>query len=161
MDGRIQTSANSRFSWVHVVPDECHIPNRLPSGIFPCSNTNIDHFFTVDVADDSGGFMPLSKVYSFELLPAGLELEFARHILGAQGDVWTEMIPIMLQAEYMTFSRAFAIAEVTWSPKETRDYDGFLRRLKTDERRLDQLGVNYRNSALGEVSGSLSQNQAK
>jgi hypothetical protein len=51
---RIQTSANSRFSWAHVVPDECHISNRLPSGIFPRPNTNINNFFTVDVADGNG-----------------------------------------------------------------------------------------------------------
>ena len=59
----------------------------------------------------------------------------------------------------MTFPRALAIAEVTWSPKESRDYEGFLRRLKADERRLDQLGVTYRSSALGDGSGD--QNQTK
>jgi hexosaminidase len=107
----------------------------------------------------SGGFVPLRKVYSFEPVPSGLAPEFAGHILGAQGNLWTEMVPNLKHAEYMIFPRSFAIAEVTWSPKETRDYDDFLRRLKTDERRLDQLGVNYRNSALGD--GTEPQNQTK
>jgi N-acetyl-beta-hexosaminidase len=53
----------------------------------------------------------------------------------------------------------FAVAEAVWSPKAVRDYDDFLRRLKTDEHRLDQLGVNYRNSAL--CDGTDSQNQTK
>ncbi|HLP77610.1 MAG TPA: beta-N-acetylhexosaminidase, partial [Candidatus Paceibacterota bacterium] len=101
----------------------------------------------------SGGFMPVRKVYSFEPVPAGLEPEFARRILGAQGNLWTEMVPNAKHAEYMIFPRAFAMAEVTWSPKESRNYDDFLRRLKTDERRLDKLGVNYRSSMLGELSG--------
>ena len=50
----------------------------------------------------------------------------------------------------MIFPRLTALAEVTWSAKETRNYDDFLRRLKTDDRRLDQLGVNYRNPDLGD-----------
>jgi hexosaminidase len=69
------------------------------------------------------------------------------------------MVPNLKHAEYMIFPRAFALAEVTWSPKPPRDYDDFLRRLKTDEHRLDQLGVNYRNSALGD--GTEPQNQTK
>ena len=107
----------------------------------------------------SGGFVPLRKVYSFEPVPSGLAPEFAGHILGAQGNLWTEMVPNLKHAEYMIFPREFALAEVVWSPKESRDYDDFLRRLKTDERRLDQLGVNYRNSALGDGAGV--QNQTK
>jgi hypothetical protein len=47
---------------------------------------------------------------------------------------------------------AMELTEVTWSPKGPRDYDGFLRRLTADERRLDQLGVNYRRGALGDGS---------
>jgi hexosaminidase len=107
----------------------------------------------------SGSFVPLKKVYAFEPVRADVAPEFVKHILGAQGNVWTEMIPNAKHAEYMTFPRALALAEVTWSPKESRDYEGFLRRLKTDEQRLDQLGVNYRSSALGD--GTDSQSQAK
>jgi hypothetical protein len=43
---------------------------------------------------------------------------------------------------------------VTWSPKEARNIDDFLRRLKRDEQRLEQLGVNYRNSELGDGTDS-------
>ena len=50
----------------------------------------------------------------------------------------------------MAFPREIALAEVTWSPKEARNYGDFLRRLKVDEKRLEALGVNYRNSALGD-----------
>jgi hexosaminidase len=98
----------------------------------------------------SGGFVPLRRVYSFEPVPAGLAPESAKHILGAQGNLWTELVPNLKYAEYMVFPRVFAVAEVTWSPKATRDYDDFLRRLKIDEHRLDQLGVHYRSSALGD-----------
>jgi hexosaminidase len=107
----------------------------------------------------SGGFVPLRRVYSFEPVPSGLAPESEKHILGAQGNLWTEAVPNLKYAEYMVFPRAFAVAEVTWSPKAARNYEDFLRRLKSDEHRLDRLGVNYRSSALGD--GMDSQPQTK
>jgi hexosaminidase len=91
-----------------------------------------------------GGYLPLQKVYSFEPVPAKLAPEMQKHILGGQGNVWTEYIPNFKQVEYMAFPRLSALAEVTWSPKESRNFDDFIRRLKTDNQRLDQLGVSYR-----------------
>jgi hexosaminidase len=92
----------------------------------------------------NGGYLPLQKVYSFEPIPAKLAPEMQKYILGGQGNVWTEYIPNFKQVEYMAFPRLSALAEVTWSPKEARNFDDFIHRLKTDNQRLDQLGVNYR-----------------
>ena len=94
-----------------------------------------------------GGFLPLEKVYAFEPLPADLASEFQKHILGAQGNIWTEYIPNLKQVEYMAFPRLSALAEVTWSPVAARNFGDFQLRLKADEQRLDQLGVNYRHGA--------------
>jgi hexosaminidase len=44
----------------------------------------------------------------------------------------------------MAFPRMCAMAEVTWSPKASRNWEDFTRRLKTQFQRFDQLGVNYR-----------------
>jgi hexosaminidase len=62
--------------------------------------------------------------------------------------VWTEYIPNFRQVEYMAFPRLCALSEVVWSPKEARNWEDFLLRLRTDERRLDQLGVNYRHDSV-------------
>jgi hexosaminidase len=91
-----------------------------------------------------GGFLPLRTVYAFDPIPEKLPPQFQGHILGAQGNLWTEFVPNLRQAEYMIFPRECAMAEITWSPKEARNLDDFLRRLQTDERRLDQMGVTYR-----------------
>jgi len=58
--------------------------------------------------------------------------------------LWTEQIPNFKHAEYMTFPRACALAEVTWSDPGTRNWDDFLRRLKIHVRRLEELNINYR-----------------
>jgi hexosaminidase len=91
-----------------------------------------------------GGFIPLEKVYAFEPTPAGVDEAKRRHILGAQGNVWTEFIFTPAEVEYFAFPRAAALAEVVWSPAQGRDYLEFVRRLQTHLKRLDELKVNYR-----------------
>jgi hexosaminidase len=91
-----------------------------------------------------GGFLPLERVYSFEPVPPELSAEEARHILGAQGNVWTEYIPTASHVEYMALPRMLALAEVVWSPASARSWPSFSARLPAELARLDALGVNYR-----------------
>jgi hexosaminidase len=91
-----------------------------------------------------GGFLPLKNVYAFEPVPTNLPPQFQAHILGAQGNLWTEYVASPSHVEYMILPRLCALSEVTWSAKEARDWDGFQPRLTVDEQRLDKLGLNYR-----------------
>jgi hexosaminidase len=99
-----------------------------------------------------GGYIPLSKVYSFEPIPDTLEARYRSHILGAQGNLWTEYIPNFKQAQYMVFPRLCALAEITWSPAASRNWEDFMRRLQIQFQRFDQSGVNYRKGAPGQIS---------
>jgi hexosaminidase len=90
-----------------------------------------------------GGLLTLETVYGYEPTPKVLNAEQAQHILGAQGNVWTEYIRYTDNLEYMVFPRAIALAEVLWSPKSRRDYDDFVNRLQTHFKRLDRLNLNY------------------
>jgi len=113
----------------------------------PTSHCYFDYYQSQNKAEEPraiGGYLPLNKVYSFEPIPEKLDAKYQAHILGAQGNVWTEYIPNLKQVEYMAFPRLSALSEVAWSPKGARNYDDFLRRLETEYQRLDQLGVNYR-----------------
>lgn len=69
------------------------------------------------------GYLPLSKVYSFDPAPEGIPGR--EHILGAQANLWTERIPTPEHAEYMLYPRMFALAEVVWSDPEGRSYEEF------------------------------------
>jgi hexosaminidase len=91
-----------------------------------------------------GGYTPLDSVYAFEPVPPDLTPAQARHVIGAQANVWTEYIPDFRQVEYMAYPRALALSEVLWSPRRARDWPGFLRRLSHQFERLDGLDVNYR-----------------
>ena len=90
------------------------------------------------------GLTPLEKVYGFEPVPETLSAEDAAHILGAQGNVWTEYMATTDHVEYMVFPRMLALAEVVWSPQELRNWEDFVQRLPDHLRYFDALGVNYR-----------------
>jgi len=91
-----------------------------------------------------GGNLPLKKVYEYEPIPKEMKPEEAKHILGAQCQLWAEYLPTTRQVEYMAFPRAAAMSEVLWSPAERKDYTAFLVRLAQDLKRLDILDWNYR-----------------
>ncbi len=113
----------------------------------PTKYCYFDHYQSTNHLNEPhaiGGYLPLENVYAFEPMPKNLEPENQKHILGGQANLWTEYIPNLTHAEYMIFPRLSALAEVTWSAKDARDYEDFKRRLQTDNQRLDQLGVNYR-----------------
>lgn len=91
-----------------------------------------------------GGNSPLEKVYAYEPIPDTLTAAQARHILGAQANLWAEYQETPSNVEYMVYPRALALAEVVWSPKATRSWPGFVSRLPAQLLRLDLLDVNYR-----------------
>ena len=113
----------------------------------PTSNCYFDYYQGRDHTAEPraiGGYLPLEKVYAFEPIPAGLAPAMTAHILGAQGNVWTEYIPNLKQVEYMLFPRLTALAEITWSAKSSHNFSDFTRRLEVDNQRLDAGGVNFR-----------------
>lgn len=100
-----------------------------------------------------GGYNPLRNTYSYEPTPEELNEEEARHIMGAQGNVWTEYMRSGDKVEYMAWPRAAALAEVTWSPENKRNWTLFWRRLQTHFKRLDVLDVNAAEHYRGVMPG--------
>jgi hexosaminidase len=88
-----------------------------------------------------GGFLTLKKVYSYEPIPEELNSEEQKHILGAQGNLWTEYIPSVKQAQYMALPRMIALSEVDWSPASGRDFKNFRTRLNPHLKKLDYMKV--------------------
>ena len=94
-----------------------------------------------------GGLVPLHKVYSFEPIPKELTSEESQYIMGVQGNVWGEFIHSPERAEYMTYPRAAAVAEVGWVPAASKNWEDFTRRMEAQYQRYDLIGLNYAKSA--------------
>lgn len=80
------------------------------------------------------------KSYSFDPIPEGVD---AQRILGGQGNLWTENIPNLRAAQYMIYPRAWALAEVFWTPREKKDWNNFTVRMESHFLRADAAGINY------------------
>jgi hexosaminidase len=104
-----------------------------------------------------GGFLPLKKVYEFEPTPTDLPAQFESHILGGQCNLWTEYVASLPHAEYMIWPRECALAEVTWSAKDARNYDDFMRRLQIQAKRWDELNVHFRRASIDGLGNNLAQ----
>lgn len=85
----------------------------------------------------------LKQVYQFNIVPKEVDSTF---VLGGQANLWTEQIPTPAQAEYMTYPRAFAVAETLWTPANKKDWDTFIKKVEHQHERLHLAKVNYATS---------------
>ena len=85
----------------------------------------------------------LADVYNYEPVPAELNAEQAAYIWGGQGCLWSEYITNPAKVQYMLFPRLDALSEILWSPKDKRNYPDFQKRLKTQFKRYDLMGITY------------------
>ncbi|NTE00444.1 beta-N-acetylhexosaminidase [Agrobacterium tumefaciens] len=87
--------------------------------------------------------IPLIDVYNYEPVPVELNTEQAKYIWGGQGCLWSEYITNPAKVQYQLFPRLDALSEILWSPKEKRNYPDFQKRLKSQFKRYDLMGITY------------------
>jgi hexosaminidase len=85
----------------------------------------------------------VADVLAFDPVPPELTPEQARHVLGGQGNLWTEHADSPRTLDYLAFPRLCALAEALWSGGH-RDTEDFKTRLAHHLARLDAFGVEYR-----------------
>ena len=69
-------------------------------------------------------FLPIEKVYSLDPVE-GIPEDMQRHIIGVQGNMWTEYIDNQKLLEYMLLPRMLAVAEVQWCAPANKDFSRF------------------------------------
>jgi hexosaminidase len=84
------------------------------------------------------GVSRISQLYGLDPL-AGIDAEARSFVLGAQANLWSELLYAGKFAEYMIFPRICALAENLWSGNA--GLDDFSRRLAEHRGRLDALGL--------------------
>jgi len=88
-------------------------------------------------------YLPLETVYNYEPVPAELSTEQAKYVWGGQGNLWSEYVANPKKIEYQIFPRLDALSEILWSQKGKKNYPDFLKRLKTQFKRYDLMGITY------------------
>lgn len=125
----------------------------------PSSHVYFDHYQSLDPKEPLaiGGYSSVERVYSLEPVPAVLTKEEAKHIIGAQANLWTEYIPTNEYMEYMLVPRLAALSEVQWTNPEKKNYSDFTNRIGHIAQIYDVMGLNYAKHIFA-VTGSYSIN---
>ena len=103
-----------------------------------------------DAADEPPGrgkVISLEDVYRFEPMPEKLTGTQRKHVLGLQGNIWTEHIRTEDRVAAMTFPRAAAIAELGWSAPDRRAWPDFVRRMGAQMARYQAIKLPFSDSA--------------
>ncbi len=118
---------------------------KLQTVMSPAKYCNFDQYQTDPKGEPLavGGLLTLEQVYNFEPIPADLSREEAKYIIGAQANVWTQYMKTTEYVEYMIFPRAAALSEVLWSPKASRNFPWFKKRLIEQVKRYEAEGIKY------------------
>lgn len=93
------------------------------------------------------GWMPtltLQRVYEFNPSFSLNKEEEKQYIFGVEATLWGESVKDLFRAFYMTFPRAFAMAEAGWTEMPNRSWENFVKKLDFQLDYLLKQGVNYR-----------------
>lgn len=90
-----------------------------------------------------GGYVPVTRVFEYEPYDEQMTPEECTHILGVQGNLWTEYIATPDHLEYMLLPRAAALSEVQWCMPERKDWNSFSAGMQHMRKVYDAMGVNY------------------
>lgn len=115
------------------------VPEATAHGnnVILCPNAN----FYLDAQQDK---FSVQNLYTYNTDLEGLSADQRKHILGVQGNLWTEWIPSRERVQYMAFPRLLAVAELGWTRPAQLDWETFKPRMIHQFDRLNALSVNYR-----------------
>jgi hexosaminidase len=93
--------------------------------------------------------LTVDDVFAFDPVPASLTETERAHVIGGQGNMWTEHVDTVRKLDYQLFPRVTALAEALWAADVAgpRDLDDFRGRLVEHLARLEAMGIEYRHEA--------------
>ena len=97
-----------------------------------------------DEPDAIGGLTSTQDVYEYQPTPSALNAEQAKHVIGVQGNVWTEYISTPSYLFYMLLPRMLSLSEIAWTDPHPRDWSTFEVNMGAQLPWLAQHGYNYR-----------------
>ncbi|MEP6750350.1 MAG: family 20 glycosylhydrolase [Bacteroidota bacterium] len=148
LDGGIAPGA-SVMSWRGIEGGKKAASMKHDVVMSPWGNTYLDLYQGDPSAEPpTYGMCRLSDCYNFEPAPAGID---ARYILGGQGNLWTESVPTFRHAQYMTWPRAMALAEVYWSLPARKNWNDFIRRMESQFPVMDAANIKYAKSCYNAI----------
>jgi hexosaminidase len=110
----------------------------------PATKTYLDMQYdsTTKLGLHWAAYIELDSAYLWD--PAKFSKDIsADQILGVEAPLWTETITNREDINYMVFPRLPAIAEVSWTKPEQRNWEGFSKRIAVHGKRWDNQGIGF------------------
>jgi hexosaminidase len=111
----------------------------------PGSSLYLDHYQGNPLCEPVkiGGLTTLQQVYAYHPIPKAISPTMAHHVLGLQGNLWSEYLYTPNEFDYQLFPRALAVAEIGWTKSDNKDVNDFIRRMDDQQIRLDEHHIDY------------------
>jgi hexosaminidase len=111
----------------------------------PGSSLYLDHYQGSPLCEPIkiGGFTTLQEAYAYHPIPGAIAPDMAHHVLGLQGNLWSEYLYTPDEFDYQLFPRALAIAETGWTKPANKDVNNFIKRIDDQQIRLDAHHIDY------------------
>lgn len=125
--------------------DAAHAKKAIAKGcdviMSPSSHCYLDYYQDAPTFEPRaiGGFLPLERVYSFNPRE-GLTEQEQQHVIGVQGNMWTEYIPTEEHAEHMLYPRIFALSRIGLLGQSRPAYNAFKKEALREVKRLQKDG---------------------
>ena len=148
LDGDINQSATI-MSWRGTAPGARGAKMGHDVIMSPSSHVYFDYYQTRQGESQweepllIGGNLPIERTYSLEPVPEGADAETASHIIGVQGNLWTEYIAGPSLAEYQVLPRMGALSEVQWRPQGQKVFENYKMRQTKMLKLYDAYGLVY------------------
>lgn len=88
-----------------------------------------------------GGYNTLKKTYHYNPVTNDADELLQQHIIGIQGNIWTEYMQNDERRDYQAFPRAIALAETGWTMDENKNWKNFCQRMVEDFARMDVMNI--------------------
>ena len=135
------------MSWRGVKPGFMAAQTGHDVVMSPLTHCYLDYYQTKNTNYEPSvtGMWPIDveKVYSFEPAPDSIPAAARKHIIGVQGNLWTEHVLNFDVVQYQVLPRMSALAEVQWSDPGQKDFDQFKERLTRFTAFYDRHGWKY------------------
>ncbi len=89
-----------------------------------------------------GGYVTLKNTYTFNPFEDDADELVKKHIIGVQGNIWTEYMQTEDRRDYQAFPKVTAIAETAWTNNSNKNWNDYCKRMEEEFERLEVLGVN-------------------
>ena len=111
----------------------------------PGSSLYLDHYQGSSLCESVkiGGLTTLQQVYAYHPIPKAISPAMVHHVLGLQGNLWSEYLYTPDEFDYQLFPRALAVAETGWTKLANKNVNDFIRRMDDQQIRLDEHHIDY------------------